>query len=129
VRISVIGCGYVGLVSGACLSAIGHHVLCTDNDASKITALNAGHIPIYEEGLDKVIRAAREAGRLSFTTDVAEAVRTGEAIFICVGTPPLEDGDADLSAVENVARVIALEARSSKLVIEKSTCRCKRANR
>ncbi len=120
-RISVIGCGYVGLVSGACLSAIGHHVLCTDNDASKIDALNAGHIPIYEEGLDKVIRAAREAGRLAFTTDVAEAVRAGDAIFICVGTPPLEDGDADLSAIENVARIIALEARSPKLVIEKST--------
>jgi UDPglucose 6-dehydrogenase len=121
VRISVIGCGYVGLVSGACLSAIGHHVLCTDNDGSKIGALNAGHIPIYEEGLDKVIRAAREAGRLAFTTDVAEAVRAGDAIFICVGTPPLEDGDADLSAIENVARIIALEARSPKLVIEKST--------
>jgi UDPglucose 6-dehydrogenase len=121
VRISVIGCGYVGLVSGACLSAIGHHVTCTDNDRSKIDALNAGHIPIYEQGLAKIIDTARAAGRLAFTADIAEAVRSGDAIFICVGTPPLEDGDADLSAIENVARIIALEARSPKLVIEKST--------
>ena len=120
-RISVIGCGYVGLVSGACLSAIGHHVTCTDNDRSKIDALNAGHIPIYEQGLDKIIEGARAAGRLTFTADIAEAVRSGDAIFICVGTPPLEDGDADLSAIENVARIIALEARTPKLVVEKST--------
>jgi UDPglucose 6-dehydrogenase len=121
VRISVIGCGYVGLVSGACLAAIGHEVVCADSDDSKIRKLNAGEVPIYEEHLDKVIEAARRAGKLSFTNSVAEAVRSGDAIFICVGTPPLADGGADLSAIENVARVIASEARTPKLVIEKST--------
>jgi len=121
VRIAVIGCGYVGLVSGACLAGIGHHVFCADNETSKINKLNAGEVPIFEEHLDKVIREARQAGRLSFTNSVAEAVNAAEAIFICVGTPPLGDGDADLSAIENVARVIASEARTSKLVIEKST--------
>lgn len=120
-RIAVIGCGYVGLVSGACLSGIGHHVFCADNDESKIRKLNAGEIPIYEEHLDKVIHGARQAGRLSFTNSVAEAVHAADAIFICVGTPPLGDGDADLSAIENVARIVAAEARTSKLVIEKST--------
>jgi UDPglucose 6-dehydrogenase len=121
VRISVIGCGYVGLVSGACLAAIGHEVVCADSDDSKIRKLNAGEVPIYEEHLDKVIEVARRAGKLSFTNSVAEAVRSGDAIFICVGTPPLADGGADLSAIESVARVIASEARTPKLVIEKST--------
>lgn len=120
-RISVIGCGYVGLVTGACLAEIGHHVVCADNDESKIRMLNSGKMPIYEMALeDIVLRAVRE-GRLSFTADTAEAVRAGDAIFICVGTPPLESGDADLSAIDNVARVIATEARSPKLVVEKST--------
>ena len=120
-RISVIGCGYVGLVSGACLAAIGHDVICADSDDSKIRKLNSGEVPIYEEHLDKVIDSARTAGRLSFTNSVADAVHSGDAIFICVGTPPLADGGADLSAIENVARVIASAARTPKLVIEKST--------
>lgn len=109
------------MVSGACLAAIGHEVICADSDDSKIRKLNAGEVPIYEEHLDKVIEGARRAKKLSFTNNVAEAVRAGDAIFICVGTPPLADGDADLSAIENVARVIAAEARTPKLVIEKST--------
>jgi len=121
VRIAVIGCGYVGLVSGACLAAIGHEVICADSDDSKIRKLNAGELPIYEEHLDKVIHTARSSGKITFTNSVAEAVRAGDAIFICVGTPPLADGGADLSAIENVARVIASEARTPKLVIEKST--------
>ena len=120
-RISVIGCGYVGLVSGACLAATGHEVICADSDDSKIRKLNAGEVPIYEEHLDKVIEVARRAKKLSFTNSVAEAVRASDAIFICVGTPPLADGGADLSAIENVARIIAAEARTPKLVIEKST--------
>jgi UDPglucose 6-dehydrogenase len=120
-RISVIGCGYVGLVSGACLAGIGHHVICADNDESKIRRLNAGEIPIYEEHLDKVIADARAAGRLTFAATVAEAVHSSDAVFICVGTPPLENGDADLSAIESVARVIASVAWSAKLVVEKST--------
>jgi len=120
-RIAVIGCGYVGLVSGACLAGIGHQVFCADNDETKIKKLNAGEVPIFEEHLDKVIHEARQAGRLSFTNSVVEAVNAGDVIFICVGTPPLVDGDADLSAIENVARLIASEARTTKLVIEKST--------
>lgn len=120
-RISVIGCGYVGLVSGACLAGIGHHVTCADSDESKIRRLNAGEIPIYEEHLDKVVAEARRAGRLSFSNDVAETAHSGDAIFICVGTPPLENGEADLSAIESVARVIASVASSAKLIVEKST--------
>jgi UDPglucose 6-dehydrogenase len=120
-KITVIGCGYVGLVSGACLAAIGHHVTCADNDDSKIRALHAGLIPIFEQHLEEVIQNGRHTARLSFTSDVGEAIRAGDAIFICVGTPPLDDGDADLSAIENVARQIATESRSTKLVIEKST--------
>ncbi len=120
-RITVIGCGYVGLVSGACLAGIGHHVICADNDDTKIRRLQSGEVPIYEEHLDKVIAEAHHAGRLSFAGNVAEAVHSGDAIFICVGTPPLENGDADLSAIESVARVIASAASSAKLIVEKST--------
>jgi UDPglucose 6-dehydrogenase len=120
-KISVIGCGYVGLVTGACLAEIGHHVVCTDNDESKIRMLNAGQMPIYEAYLDGIVERSVREGRLSFTSDVAGAVGTGDAVFICVGTPPLETGDADLSAIDNVARIIATESRSPKLVVEKST--------
>jgi UDPglucose 6-dehydrogenase len=120
-RISVIGCGYVGLVTGACLAEIGHHVVCTDNDESKIRILQAGKLPIYEAELDGIVARCVKDGRLTFTADVAEAIRAGDAVFICVGTPPLETGDADLSAIDNVARLIAAEARTPKLVIEKST--------
>ena len=120
-RISILGCGYVGLVTGACLAEMGHEVVCTDNDESKIKTLNQGALPIYEPNLDEIVAQNREAGRLTFTADLGEAVRFGDAIFICVGTPPLQDGDADLSSIDSSARLIAAEARSSKLVIEKST--------
>ena len=120
-RISVIGCGYVGLVTGACLAEIGHEVVGTDNDAAKIRTLHAGKLPIYEVALDGIVTRNRAVGRLRFTADVREAVRASDVIFICVGTPPLETGDADLSAIDNVARIIATEARSPKLVVEKST--------
>jgi len=120
-RISVIGCGYVGLVTGACLAETGHEVVCTDVDAERISALRAGRVPIYEQHLDKLLESARGAGHISFTEDAGEAIRAGDAIFICVGTPPKESGEADLSAIDNVARQIAAEARSPKLVIEKST--------
>ena len=120
-RLSVIGCGYVGLVTGACLAEAGHEVMCTDIDAARIAQLNAGGVPIYEEHLDEVLASARKAGRISYTTDTGEAIRFGGAIFICVGTPPREDGSADLSAIDHVAQTIAAEARSSKLVVEKST--------
>ncbi len=120
-KLAVIGCGYVGLVSGSCLAEAGHDVVATDNDASRIATLQAGKIPIYEPNLDKVLDAVVREGRLRFTADCAEAVRAADIIFICVGTPPTESGEADLSAIDNVARLIAKESRSPKLVIEKST--------
>jgi UDPglucose 6-dehydrogenase len=120
-KISVIGTGYVGLVTGACLAEIGHEVVCTDNDAAKLQTLESGQLPIYEPGLEGVIAKARQAGRLSFRSNPVDAIAAGDAIFICVGTPPLPNGDSDLSAIDHVARVVATEARSSKLVIEKST--------
>src|SRR6266404_9689603 len=120
-RISVIGCGYVGLVTGACLAEAGHEVMCTDIDAARIAQLNAGGVPIYEEHLDAVLVSAKKAGRTSYTSDAAEAIRFGDAIFICVGTPPREDGSADLSAIDHVAQQIAAAAQNSKLIVEKST--------
>src|SRR5206468_9568992 len=120
-RLSVIGCGYVGLVTGACLAEAGHDVMCTDIDAARIAQLKAGGVPIYEEHLEEVLASASKAGRISYTADTGEAIRFGDAIFICVGTPPREDGSADLSAIDHVAQQIAGEARSSKLVVEKST--------
>ena len=120
-QISVIGCGYVGLVTGTCLAELGHHVVCTDNDPERIASLKSGVVPIYEPYLDTMLAANCQARRLSFTSDAGEAVRAGEVIFICVGTPPLETGDADLSAIDNVARLIATESVTPKLVVEKST--------
>lgn len=120
-RLSVIGCGYVGLVTGACLAEAGHEVVCTDIDRERIAKLNAGGVPIYEHYLDRILASAHKAGRISYTADAAEAIRAGDAIFICVGTPPKDSGEADLSAIDNVARQIAAEAKTSKLVVEKST--------
>ena len=120
-RLAVIGCGYVGLVSGSCLAEAGHEVVATDNDAARIATLQAGKIPIYEPHLDEVLDRVVREGRLRFTADCAEAVREADVIFICVGTPPTESGEADLSAIDNVARMIAQESRAPKLVIEKST--------
>jgi UDPglucose 6-dehydrogenase len=120
-HLSVIGCGYVGLVTAACLAEVGHDVICTDTDTERIAKLNAGIVPIYERHLDTILASARKAGRISYTSDAGEAIRAGGAIFICVGTQPKENGEADLSAIDNVARQIAEQARSSKLVIEKST--------
>jgi UDPglucose 6-dehydrogenase len=120
-RLSVIGCGYVGLVTGACLAEAGHEVICTDIDEGRIAQLQAGGVPIYEHHLDKILKSARSTGKISYTSNAGEAIRSGDAIFICVGTPPKENGEADLSAIDHVARQIAVEARSPKLVIEKST--------
>jgi UDPglucose 6-dehydrogenase len=120
-KVSVIGAGYVGLVTGGCLAGLGHEVVCTDNDVEKLKTLESGRLPIYEPGLDVVIAEARKEGRLSFRANMADAVRAGDAIFICVGTPPLPNGSADLSAIDHVARLVATEARSPKLVVEKST--------
>jgi len=121
VRLAVIGCGYVGLVTGACLAAAGHEVFCTDIDETRIDQLKAGKVPIYEQHLEEVLKRAAADKKITFTADAGEAIRAGEVIFICVGTPPRESGEADLSAIDHVARQVANEARSSKLVVEKST--------
>ncbi len=120
-RISVIGSGYVGLVTGSCLAEVGHSVTCFDADEEKARMLREGRLPLYEPNLEELFLRNRKEGRLSLAKEAAEAVRDVDAIFICVGTPPLENGDADLSAIDRVARLIATESRSSKLVVEKST--------
>jgi UDPglucose 6-dehydrogenase len=108
-------------VTGACLAEAGHEVIFTDIDEDRIARLQAGGVPIFEQHLDQILASARRAGKISYTSDAGEAIRSSDAIFICVGTPPKENGDADLSAIDHVARQIATEARTPKLVIEKST--------
>ncbi len=120
-NVCVMGTGYVGLVTGACLAEVGHQVVCMDDDASKVEVLLGGGMPIYEPHLEDIVRRARTAGRLQFTTEVADAVREAAVIFICVPTPPLPDGEADLSYVEVATRRIAEHATRSSLITEKST--------
>lgn len=120
-KISIFGTGYVGLVTGACLAEYGHQVLCVDTNAEKIALLKNGGIPIYEPGLDDVVKNNIKAGRLHFTTDAKEAIEFGRVIFIAVGTPPDEDGSADITAVISVAKTIATHMTSPKLVVNKST--------
>lgn len=120
-KIAVIGTGYVGLVTGTCLAEIGNDVICVDNNAKKIDVLNAGGIPIFEPGLEELVKRNRAAGRLRFSTELPAAVVQSEVVFIAVGTPSGPDGEADLSFVENVARQIATCATGSKIVVEKST--------
>ncbi len=120
-KLAVIGCGYVGLVSGSCLAEAGHEVVAADSESARIAALQDGKIPIYEPHLDKVLDSVVREGRLRFTANGAEAVREADVVFICVGTPPTETGEADLTAIDSVARMIAKESRTPKLVIEKST--------
>ena len=120
-RISVIGTGYVGLVSGACLSKFGLNVTCLDVDNEKIEGLKNGIIPIYEPGLDDVVNINYKAGRLKFTTDYETAVKNATTIFIAVGTPPKEDGSADLQYVLSAARSIAKYMDGYKVIVDKST--------
>lgn len=121
-RISMIGTGYVGLVSGACFADFGHRVTCVDKDAVKISALQSGEIPIFEPGLMELVKSSVEAGRLDFTTDLAEAVGSADAVFIAVGTPSRRgDGHADLSYVYAAAREIAQAVKGFTVVITKST--------
>ena len=120
-KIGVIGTGYVGLVAGACFAESGNDVICADIDQKKIDLLNAGGVPIYEPGLEPLIENNLEAGRLTFTTDVADAVRRSDIIFIAVGTPPGDDGSADLKYVLAVARTIGQTMQNEKIVITKST--------
>ncbi|MEW6012463.1 MAG: UDP-glucose/GDP-mannose dehydrogenase family protein [Elusimicrobiota bacterium] len=125
VNIAVIGTGYVGLVSGACFSEMGHRVICVDNDENKIKMLKRNKMPIYEEGLEELVKKNVKAGRLFFTTSIKEAmhydgIRT-EAVFIAVGTPPRDDGSADLSAVERVSAEVAENMSDYTVIVEKST--------
>lgn len=120
-NIAVIGSGYVGLVTGACFSELGNTVICVDNNPEKINKLKQGIMPIYEPGLDNLVSRNMEEGRLFFVSNIKEAVKNSEIIFICVGTPPKESGEPDLSAVENVAKEIAQSTENYKLIIEKST--------
>ena len=120
-KISVVGTGYVGLVSGACLADVGNDVLCLDVDVQKIKRLNDGDIPIYEPGLEAVVARNVAAGRLQFTDDVARSVAFGDVQFIAVGTPPGEDGSADLSHVLEAARNIGRHMNERKVIVDKST--------
>ncbi len=120
-KVTIIGSGYVGLVSGACLADMGNHVICLDLDPQKVALLQAGGVPIHEPGLEAVIRNNVAAGRLSFTTDAAFAVHHGTLQFIAVGTPPDEDGSADLQYVLAAARTIGQHMTDHKVVIDKST--------
>ncbi|HHU36690.1 MAG TPA: UDP-glucose/GDP-mannose dehydrogenase family protein [Treponema sp.] len=119
--IAVAGTGYVGLVSGACLADFGNQVICVDNNQVKIDRLKKGEIPIYEQGLEDVVKRNVGDGRLSFTVDMASAVRASDVVFIAVGTPPADDGSADLSYVEAVAREVARAMNGYKVIVDKST--------
>jgi len=120
-KITVVGTGYVGLVTGTCFSEVGHHVTCVDIDEKKVEDLSAGRIPIYEPGLDEMVASNTEQGRLTFTTDIKSAVERALFIFIAVGTPPVEDGTADLKYVLAVARSIGEYLNGYKIVVNKST--------
>ena len=120
-KITVIGTGYVGLVSGTCLAEVGNDVLCVDVDERKIATLNAGGIPIFEPGLEAMVARNRAAGRLRFSTDTAEGARHGEIQFIAVGTPPDEDGSADLTYVVQAARNIGRHMDGYRVIVGKST--------
>jgi UDPglucose 6-dehydrogenase len=121
VKVAVIGTGYVGLVVGACLAETGNDVVCADVDKSKIGALKQNKIPIYEPGLEPMVVRNQREGRLTFTTDVGQAVERAEVVFIAVGTPPDEDGSADLQHVIDVARTIGQHMNEPKVVVTKST--------
>jgi len=120
-NICVVGCGYVGLVTGACLAEIGHRVVCVDNDARKIEFLQKGKIPIYEPGLDRLVFQNVKNKRLSFAERLSDGLRGVNVVFIAVGTPPHPDGSADLTFIESVAREIALNLKSYTVIAEKST--------
>ncbi|MEN5209005.1 UDP-glucose/GDP-mannose dehydrogenase family protein [Stenotrophomonas terrae] len=120
-RVAIFGTGYVGLVTGTCLAEVGHDVVCVDIDQAKVDGLQRGIIPIYEPGLEPMVKANHASGRLAFTTDAAQAIAHGEVIFIAVGTPPDEDGSADLQYVLAVARTIGRHLARPTVVVNKST--------
>jgi UDPglucose 6-dehydrogenase len=120
-KLTIIGTGYVGLVTGTCFAEVGHQVVCVDNDATKVKILQEGGIPIFEPGLEDLVKKNVAAGRLRFTGNTAEGVAESDVIFIAVPTPPLDDGSVDLSLIEKVAREIAAAMTSYKIVVDKST--------
>src|SRR3984957_5711060 len=120
-KLTIIGTGYVGLVTGTCFAEVGHNVICVDRDQAKINLLQSGGIPIYEPGLDEMVKKNVAAGRLHFTASTAEGVDKSDVIFIAVPTPPLPDGAVDLSFIEGVAREIAASMTSYKIIVDKST--------
>jgi UDPglucose 6-dehydrogenase len=120
-KLTIIGTGYVGLVTGTCFAEIGHHVICVDSDAAKVELLKRGGIPIYEPGLEELVQKNVAAGRLSFTNSTAEGVEKSDVIFIAVPTPPQPDGSVDMSFIEKVAREIAAAMTSYKIIVDKST--------
>jgi len=120
-KLTIIGTGYVGLVTGTCFAEVGHQVVCVDRDEEKIKLLLAGEMPIYEPGLDELVKKNAAEGRLSFTTSTREGVEKSDVIFIAVPTPPLPDGSVDLSFIEGVAREIAGAMTSYKIIVDKST--------
>ena len=120
-KITIIGTGYVGLVTGSCLADVGHDVLCLDIDIKKIKKLKKGILPIYEEGLEKIVKYNLSNKKLSFTSSYAEACKFSNIIFIAVDTPPKKNGHADLSRIENFCKSIVPHMTSDKIFIEKST--------
>jgi UDPglucose 6-dehydrogenase len=121
VNIAIVGTGHVGLVVGLCFAEIGHQVVCVDNDDAKIQALRAGHCPFFEPHLEDLLKQALAEGTIVFTPSLDEAVKQAEVVFLCLGTPPLPNGDADLSSVERVTRQIATMTGDYHLIVEKST--------
>lgn len=129
-KAAIIGTGYVGLTTGTCLAELGHEIICVDNDPKKLEKLNQGISPIFEPGLDELISKNKEASRLSFTSEIGPAINDAEVIFICVNTPPKEDGQADLKYVEAVAREIAEKLNGDyKVIVDKSTVPVKTAEK
>ncbi|HTI71416.1 MAG TPA: UDP-glucose/GDP-mannose dehydrogenase family protein [Candidatus Limnocylindria bacterium] len=128
-KLAIIGTGYVGLVTGACFAEVGHHVTCVDCDAAKVETLKRGGIPIYEPGLEDLVRRNSAAGRLKFTSSTQEGVENAEVIFIAVPTPPQTDGSVDLSFIEGVAREIAGCLTSYRIIVDKSTVPVKTAEK
>jgi UDPglucose 6-dehydrogenase len=128
-KLTIIGTGYVGLVTGTCFAEVGHQVICVDNDAAKVKMLQGGGIPIYEPGLQELVQKNVKAGRLSFTNSTAEGVEKSKVIFIAVPTPPQTDGSVDMSYIERVARDIAGAMSEYKIVVDKSTVPVKTGDR
>ena len=127
--ISIIGSGYVGLVTGACFADVGHNVICVDNDESKIKTLQSGRIPIYEPGLEEIVHRNVSAHRLHFSSSIREGVDKSQIIFIAVPTPPQPNGDVDLSFIEKVSREIADVLTDYRVIVDKSTVPVKTGER